>query len=203
MTSLVPPLGTRIHRLRLRQHRTLESVARECGFTKSLLSKIERGKTTPPVATLMKIARALGTEVGDLLSEHTTSSTVFTPAADLAEANLTRTDKGYFFHLFAGRRADKLMQPFLFVARKGEITRGALAHRGEEFIYVLAGEMTFSVDHVDYRMRPGDSLYFDSNQPHDLNPLTPSVTYLAVFADAGEVRRPAAPRKPARAAGRG
>src|SRR5262245_14982382 len=118
MTSLLPALGARIQKLRLRQHRTLDSVAGECGFTKSLLSKIEGGKTTPPVATLMKIARALGTEVGHLLAADNSSETVFTPAAELAESNLTRTDKGYLFHLFAARRSEKLMQPFLFVAHR-------------------------------------------------------------------------------------
>lgn len=183
MSPLSPPLGVRIHKLRLQQHRTLEAVANECGFTKSLLSKIERGKSTPPVATLMKIASALGAEITDLFSQDSSTGTVFTPAAELAEAELTRTEKGYLFHLFAGQRSDKLMQPFLFVARKGEIKAGPLSHRGEEFIYVLSGEMTFRVGTMDYRMHAGDSLYFDSNQKHDLQPVSDTVTYLAVFAE--------------------
>ncbi len=193
MTSLSPALGGRIQKLRLQQHRTLEAVASECGFTKSLLSKIERGKSTPPVATLMKIAAALGAEITDLLSQDNTAGTVFTPAAELAESELTRTEKGYLFHLFAGQRSDKLVQPFIFVAHKGEVKAGPLSHRGEEFIYVLSGEMTFRVGAMDYRMHAGDSLYFDSNQKHDLQPISESVTYLAVFAETHVERKPARP----------
>ena len=200
MSTLTPALGLRIQKMRKRQHRTLEAVAGECGFTKSLLSKIERGKTTPPVATLIKIASALGANVADLLSQDNLVSTAFTPASLLAEARLTRTEKGYLFHLFAGGRSEKLMQPFLFVAKKGQIRSGALSHRGEEFIYVLSGEMTFRVGHMDYRMQAGDSLYFDSEQEHDLRPISVSVTYLAIFSESHEERR-AAPRRAARADG--
>lgn len=199
MSSLPHSLGLRIQKMRLRQHRTLEAVAGECGFTKSLLSKIERGKTTPPVATLMKIASTLGVTVTDLLSANHAASTDFTAAATLADSKLTRTEKGYLFHLFAGSRSEKLMQPFLFVARKGEIRPGPLSHRGEEFIYVLSGEMTFRVGQMDYRLRAGDSLYFDSEQMHDLQPTSDKVTYLAVFADT-HVKQGSSPRRADKAA---
>lgn len=53
-------LGHVIRRIRKQQMRTLDEVASACGFTKSLLSKIEKGHTSPPVATLTKIAKHLG-----------------------------------------------------------------------------------------------------------------------------------------------
>jgi transcriptional regulator with XRE-family HTH domain len=49
------------------QQMTLQDVADICGFMKSLLSKIESGKTVPPVATLVKIARALNTTISTLV----------------------------------------------------------------------------------------------------------------------------------------
>lgn len=184
-------LGRRLQKLRKRQQRTLASVAEECGFTKSLLSKIERNRTMPTIATLMKISHALGVEVSDLLNTESSPSTVHTLARDLQEENFTQTDKGYGFHLFAGRHADKLMQPFLIVAHRGRIKPGGLSHGGEEFIYVLSGEMAFRVAQVDYRLGPGDSLYFDSEQEHDLQPLSEKVVYLAVFADSPPMDPPA------------
>jgi transcriptional regulator with XRE-family HTH domain len=51
-------LGKRIRYFRKVQRRTLSDIAQMCGFTNSLLSKIENGKTTPPVSTLIKIANA-------------------------------------------------------------------------------------------------------------------------------------------------
>jgi transcriptional regulator with XRE-family HTH domain len=194
MESLPALLGYRIKRLRVRQHRTLEAIASESGFTKSLLSKIERGKTTPPIATLLKIANVLGVNIADLLSDDTSAETVFTSAKVLGENSLTRTEKGYRFHLFAGNRPDKLMQPFLFIARKGMIKPALLSHRGEEFIYVLSGEMVYTVGGTRYELRAGDSLYFDSEQKHDLKPVSQVVTYLAVFVDA-PIGRPRRKRK--------
>jgi transcriptional regulator with XRE-family HTH domain len=185
-------VGPRIQKIRLRQNRTLDEIARKCGFTKSLLSKIERERTVPPIATLMKIADSLGVRLSDLLTQNGGDSTVFTPAAALADGQLTVTEKGYLFHLFAAGRAEKLMQPFVFVARKGHIKPGALSHRGEEFIHVLSGRMLFRVGAADYRLGPGDSLYFDSEEEHDLQAITDKVVYLAIFVEPP-------PSRPARA----
>jgi transcriptional regulator with XRE-family HTH domain len=183
MKEISPAIGHRIQKIRLRQHRTLEEVAVQCGFTKSLLSKIEHGKTAPPIATLMKIAAVLGVDITHFLAQTATFETVHTPAAALADSKLTMTEKGYRFHMFAGQRSEKLMQPFLFVARKGEVQPSALSHRGEEFVYVLSGEMSYRVGDLNYRLGPGDSLYFDSEQAHDLAPISVKVVYLGVFSD--------------------
>ena len=176
-------LPSRIRALRLRQQRTLSDIAKRCGFTVSLLSKIESGKTTPPVATLARIATALGVNLGSLIADSRNTSTVFNPAAQRAAGAATRTDKGYGFHLLAADRADKIMQPFVFVAERGKIKPGAMAHRGEEFVYVLEGRMRYAVGGTAHTMGPGDSLYFNSEEEHDLEPLTAKVRYLAVFAD--------------------
>lgn len=178
-----PTIGQRIKRLRLRQKRTLEQIASLAGFSKSLLSKIECGKTTPPIATLTRIASALGVNIGDIVSDQAVTSTAYTPAEKVSV--LTRTEKGYEFGLFAATRAEKQMQPFLFVAKKGKVKKGTLSHPGEEFVYVLEGRMKFRVGNVEYQMGPGDGLYFDAQEEHDLQPISEEVRYLAVFTDLG------------------
>lgn len=175
-------LSSRIRKLRRQQGRTLEEIGTACGFTRSLLCKIEAGKTTPPVATLTKIAAALGVQVSDLLSAETQRTTVHTVAAD-ADKGLVRTKKGYLFHTFAAGRPGKRMQPYLFVAEKGKIKPQALEHRGEEFVYVIEGQMKYRVGAVEYRLTAGDSLYFDAEEPHDLEPLSKKVVYLGVFVE--------------------
>jgi len=183
-------LHSRIRVLRLQQQRTLKDIADSCGFTVSLLSKIESGKSMPPVATLTKIARALGTSVGNLLEEAQESSTVLTPAANLVASSSTRTDKGYAFHLLAAERTGKAMQPFLFIAEKGKVQPGSMSHSGEEFVHVLSGRMRYHVGETTYTLGPGDSLYFDAEERHDLEPITTQVRYLAVFVERGK-KRPA------------
>jgi len=177
------PLSIRLRTLRLRQNRRLEDIASQCGFTKSLLSKIESGKTSPPLATLAKIATALGIKLTELLQADESETTVLTRAQKPGGQPATITDKGYAFQLLAASRADKAMQPFLMTAEKGKIKTGALSHRGEEFVYVLSGRMRYRVGGTTYTMEPGDSLYFNAEEEHDLEPLSDTVRYLAIFND--------------------
>lgn len=176
-------LHSRIRSLRRLQKRTLKDIASRCGFTISLLSKIESGKTNPPVATLTKIASALGVTLADLLEGPHGETTVATHARKLRDRTPSATDKGYAFHLLAAERSGKLMQPFLFVAEKGKVKSGAMSHDGEEFVYVLQGRMLYRVGDVSYTLGPGDSLYFNAEEEHDLEPLTAKVHYMAVFAE--------------------
>ena len=175
-------LGGRIRKLRLQQNRTLQEIADTCGFTSSLLSKIETGKTVPPVSTLVKIADALLVKVSTLLDEAGDHGTIHHEASQERE-HLTTTSKGYGFVAFARERPDKAFQPFLFEAKRDEIKSQALAHKGEEFVYMLEGEMKYRVGSVEYTLKPGDSLYFDSENEHDLTPVSESVRYLAVFSE--------------------
>ena len=176
--------GARIRRLRCQQGRTLQEVADACGFTRSLLSKIETGKTSPPVSTLIKIATALGTRLSALLDDAAASGTIFTPAKATQEAPLERTDKGYVFFPFAAARGDKAMQPILFVAERGKVKPKPLSHAGEEFVYVLEGRLKYRVGNVEYQLGPGDSLYFDAIEEHDLEPLSERAVLLGVFQTA-------------------
>lgn len=182
-------IGTRIRTLRKRQNRTLQEIAEACGFTRSLLCKIEKGGTTPPIATLSKIASALGATTQSLLAEGHEEASVFVPARDSSELKLVSTAKGYRFHAFAAGRPDKTMQPYLFLARKGKLKASALSHAGEEFVFMLEGEMKYRVGAVEYTLKPGDALYFDSSAEHDFSPISAEVKYLAVFTEAAPVRK--------------
>jgi transcriptional regulator with XRE-family HTH domain len=173
-------IGRHIRRLRRRQNRTLREIAEACGFSKSLLSKIENDKVVPPVSTLVKIAGALGTGVSALIEDDSRVSAIFTPR-EQAEAKLIKTEKGYSIFPFATEIRDKKMQPFLFEAKVGDVKEHHLSHQGEEFIFVLQGTMKFQVGSVEYTLRTGDGLYFSSLEEHQVIPLTGSVKYLDIF----------------------
>lgn len=173
----------RIRTLRRQQKRTLREVAGQCGFTESLLSKIESGKTSPPLATLTRIALALGVSLSDLLDEGHAAQAQMTPASDLVKRELTPTAKGYGFQVLAPGRGGKLMQPFLFVAEKDGVKAGPLSHIGEEWVYVLEGRMKYRVGATTYSLGPGDSLYFDAEEEHDFEPVSDVVRFLGVFSE--------------------
>lgn len=175
-------IGARIKYLRMSQKRTLQEIADLCGCTKSLLSKIENGKTTPPISTLTKIADTLGVTVASILDENThIGKTVFVPKIMTEESKGIATTKGYFFIPIVAERVNKEMQPYIFIAEKGGVKSQPLSHQGEEFIYVLEGEMKYRVGNVEYTMSEGDSLYFDALDEHELFPISDKVKYLAVF----------------------
>jgi transcriptional regulator with XRE-family HTH domain len=173
-------IGSRIRRLRMEQRRTQQEIADACGFTKSLLSKIESDKVMPPVATLVKIASSLGAKVSALI-EADDSVGVVPATAKEVDDNIVKTERGYWIYPFATRYVGKRMQPFLFVARKGEVKEHHLAHEGEEFIYVLEGEMTVEVGPTAHRLKAGSSVYFDSMRGHQVIPISDTVKYLNIF----------------------
>jgi len=173
-------IGDRVKILRINQKRTLQEVADASGLSKSMISKIENNLTVPSVATLVKIAKALATDISSLLEEKGWLNAIHTKK-EIAEENLTLTDKGYRIYPFASGFHKKKMQPFLFVARKGEVKAHELSHDGEEFIYVIEGEMTMKVGATVYHLFEGDSLYFNSLQKHGIMPVTEEVVYLDIF----------------------
>jgi transcriptional regulator with XRE-family HTH domain len=185
----MPNIGSRVRTLRLRHGLRLVDVAERCGFTKSLLSKIETGAVRPPIATLTAIAAALGVPVAALIEDQGAGRTVVDRAD---EGNQRRTDKGYRYRLLAGSRVEKAMQPFVFTARRGEVRRSPLRHAGEEFVHVISGELDFRVGSTSHRLSSGDSLYFDADEEHDVEPVSAEATWVAVFHEppkAGKRRR--------------
>jgi transcriptional regulator with XRE-family HTH domain len=173
-------IGDRIKMLRVSQKRTLQEIADASDLSKSMISKIENNKAVPSVAALVKISQVLGTNISNLL-EHDGFLNAIVTSRQKAEENLTITDKGYSIFPFASEYHEKKMQPFLFVARKGEVKPHQLSHEGEEFIYILKGEMKMQVGEVEYHLKEGDSLYFNTLQKHGILPFTDEVVYLDIF----------------------
>jgi transcriptional regulator with XRE-family HTH domain len=119
--SDVSNIGDRIRKLRVTQKRTLQELADNCGLSKSMISKIENNRTMPSVATLVKIALNLGTTISNLMEQDGWAKAIITTRAE-AEERLKTTEKGYAIFPYASEFHEKKMQPFLFVAKKGNVT---------------------------------------------------------------------------------
>ncbi len=173
-------IGDRIKMLRITQGRTIQEVAEASDLSKSMISKIENNKAVPSVAALVKISKALGTSISNLLEQGGWVNAVVT-TQQIALTNLTATDKGYSIFPYASGYHEKKMQPFLFVAKKDEVIHHELSHEGEEFIYVLTGQMRMQVGDVFHVLNAGDSLYFNCALKHGILPLSDEVVYLDIF----------------------
>ncbi|HYQ56327.1 MAG TPA: helix-turn-helix transcriptional regulator, partial [Draconibacterium sp.] len=93
-------IGTRIRHFRKLQKRTIQDIANTCGLSKSMVSKIETNKVVPSVATLVKIAKALGVNVSVLMEENDIKSSVFI-SSEQSNNGITKTNRGYQIFPFA------------------------------------------------------------------------------------------------------
>lgn len=173
-------IGDRIRMLRISQNRTMQEIAEASDLSKSMISKIESNKAVPSVAALVKIAKSFGTNISNLLEQDGWVNAILTTRKKAID-NVTATDKGYSIYPYASEYHEKKMQPFLFVAKKGEVVPHELSHEGEEFIYVIKGQMRMQVGDVFHVLNGGDSLYFNCALKHGIIPLSDEVIYLDIF----------------------
>jgi transcriptional regulator with XRE-family HTH domain len=165
-------LGQKIRTLRERMGLSLQEMAERSNFSKPLLAQIENDVVAPPVATLMRIAKALNVNIGYFFQEEESGNRAVIVRKNERKQVFRRIHEdpskiGYYYEALAYPKADKRMEPFhvKFEAIKKE-DLVFLTHKGEEFVFVLEGQLEFSYEDQVYLLDPGDSLYFDSSIPH-------------------------------------
>ncbi|HEY2353010.1 MAG TPA: cupin domain-containing protein [Candidatus Acidoferrum sp.] len=153
--------GQRFRTLRARRGLSLAQVARATGVSVGFLSALERGQMRSSIATLRRIARFYRTNILSLFEAAEENPRLVRPA----QRKILETTPGVRMELLAwGHTA---MEPHLFRVRPGGGSGASYAHEGEEFLHLLRGEFEIwlrSGEH--YRLKPGDSLYFESSTPH-------------------------------------
>ena len=145
---------------------SLTELACQASLTKGALSKIERGKGSPAIATVLRIAGVLKCTLSELFAEAEASLPyVFTRCGEGQIITRDGTRFGYSYEALALAMNHKAAEPFLLTIRPGD-PQGDFHHGGQEFIYMLSGRMEMSIGEQRLRMRRGDALYFDSSRPH-------------------------------------
>lgn len=174
-------IGRKIRRTRMNLTMTQQQLAEQCGLTKSMISKVENGVVVPALATLTKIAQALGVKASQLIETDNQQPSMWTVNPFENPAQFVTTSLGYRIYSPAAGDNDHLMQPILITATEDEVKPHLVSHPGEEYIFVFEGEMTFVVDETIYLMRRGDSLFFDAMQKHGIRAVKGSVQYVDIF----------------------
>jgi transcriptional regulator with XRE-family HTH domain len=153
--------GQRFRRLRTRRGLSLAQVARATGVSVGFLSALERGQMRSSVATLRRIARFYRTNILSFFEAAEENPRLVRPA----QRKILETTPGVRMELLAwGHTA---MEPHLFRVRPGGGSGESYAHDGEEFLHVLRGDFEIWLNSGEhYRLKPGDSLYFESSTPH-------------------------------------
>jgi len=164
-------IGKKARDLRKRAGLVLEDLSRRTGLSKPLLSQIEREVISPPIATLLKISRALDVSIGFFFQDGDPEEQVVVVRRDESKVidsrHFGREESGYYYEALAYKKSKKYMEPFLVEFKKKRADQlSYFSHEGEEFIYLLEGTLEFRTENQQYILHPGDSLYFESSIPH-------------------------------------
>jgi transcriptional regulator with XRE-family HTH domain len=165
-----PRLGERLQTLRRRRGWTLRDVGERSGLAISTLSKVERNQMSLTYERLLQLAEGLGVGIAELFAPDAPEPTV------TARRAISRPGEGvlqetpnYDYRYLCTEIAHKRMVPILARVRARTIVEfGPLVrHAGEEFIYVLEGEVHVHTEHYDVvRLEAGGSIYLDSTMGH-------------------------------------
>lgn len=168
-------VGNRIKGFRESKGLSVEEVAERSGLSALQIMSIENDDYLPSLGPLIKVARALDVRLGTFLddsdelgpvvcrAEEQTTSISF--SNDTADAR-----KNMEYHPLARQKAGRHMEPFVIDIRPYEERDFHLsAHEGEEFIYVLEGEVEISYGRETYTLRQGDSIFYDCIVKHHVH----------------------------------
>ncbi|MFD1347857.1 helix-turn-helix domain-containing protein [Oceanobacillus caeni] len=160
-------LGHKIKELRLRQKKTQQQIADECGISKSMLSKIENGQTASAVATLSKISEALHVSLSWLLDDKIEDSLVLQKRSQ-RKSKIGDVHMGYSYELLANRSQFSSIEPTIVhvTPKHRNLRTETYTHLQDEFIYILEGSIYLFYDGENYYMEKGDSAYFKGEKPH-------------------------------------
>ena len=160
---IIPDVGSRIRNIRQSQGLSLRSLAEQSGLSANAISLIERGENSPTVSSLHRLASALDVPITDFFQDERIQQAIYVKQ----EQGLRfENDKVTIESLGIGLPYQQL-EPFRMSLAPGANTfDDPITHPGEEFIHCLEGEIEYKVGTRIFHLSTGDSLLFDSLQPH-------------------------------------
>jgi len=158
--SAVGAIGARLRQLRMRRGLSLAQVAKSAEISVGFLSAIERSQMSASIGTLRRLARFYKTNILDFFDPAETNRRLVRPK----ERKVLEAGPGVRMELLAW--GNKVMEPHLFRIAPKAGSGESYTHEGEEFLMVLRGELHLALDSQEFRLKSGDSFYFESATPH-------------------------------------
>lgn len=168
-------IGAKVKLVRENRKLSIEEVSERSNLSVEQIESIENGSLVPNLTPLIKIARVLGVRLGTFMDDDENLGPAVTRAQDKKE--VTRfSDRGNAvnsdldFYTLAQNKAGRHMDPFvidIFPSSEEEVKLST--HEGEEFIYVLEGEVEIRYGKDTYVLCKGDSIYYESIVAHHVH----------------------------------
>ena len=153
-------VGSQLRQLRANRGLSLAQVAKSVNISVGFLSSLERSHMSASVGTLRKLARFYKTNILDFFDLTESKSPLVSPA----NRKVLEAGPGVRMELLAW--GNTVMEPHLFRIAPRAGSGESYSHDGEEFLYVLRGELIISVEDQEYKLKTGDSFYFESTTRH-------------------------------------
>lgn len=180
-------IGVKIRNIMELRQLSVEELANNSAVNSELVEKILDGEIIPSLTPLTRMARALGVRLGTFLDDDPKDDPIIIRKGKSeeivyfsGEENKTEDTSLQFYSLGAGK-SDRHMEPFVIDMQRDEEEHDLSSHEGEEFIYILEGEVELIYGQNTYLLYPGDSLYYDSIIPHHTHAHTENAKILAVL----------------------
>lgn len=177
VTSMVDNIkfAEKIKEIRNSQNMSIEELAEKSNVNLEVLKDMENGKIVPSLTPLTKLAKALGVRLGTFLDDAPQNGPIivkngksknviyFSGREDITNS----TDLE--FHALGAGKIDRHIEPFIIDVYSKEEDYQLSSHEGEEFIYVLEGEIEIEYGKNKHVISKGDSILYDSIVPHHLH----------------------------------
>lgn len=167
-TRLEAAIGREVRAFRHQLGMTVTQLAQGANMSAGMLSKIENGQTSPSLATLTELSRALQVPVTAFFRRFEEErSATFVKAGQGLPIERRGTRAGHQYQLL-GHSFSRLLavEPYLITLSKDSDVFPIFQHEGVEFLFMLEGEVGYRHGDKTYLLQPGDSLYFDADVPH-------------------------------------
>jgi transcriptional regulator with XRE-family HTH domain len=169
-------VGEKIRQLRESKKISIEELAKKSQISIELVERLESGALIPSLSPLIKIAKVLDVRLGTFLDDAPQtgpiviksgkSDNVMRFSGESADLNDSKLE----FYSLASGKTDRHMEPFLIdVHPPSKEDYKLSSHEGEEFIFVMKGEIIVLYGKETYLVSEGDSIYYDSVVPHELH----------------------------------
>lgn len=170
-------VGFKIKSLRESKGLSVEEIAERSGLSVDQINNIENGQNLPSLGPLIKIARALGVRLGTFMDDNDALGPVVTRAEEREQNrsisfsnDAVDARKHMEYHPLAQQKAGRHMEPFIIDINPEDVPNFQLsAHEGEEFIYVMDGEVEIVYGKDTYLLKEGDSIFYDSIVKHHVH----------------------------------
>ena len=162
-------LGERLRQLRRERGMTLEDAGRLTALAASTLSKIENDQMSPTFDVVQKLAAGFDIDITELFASNSGQDAVGRRSVTPNGTGRVMETEVYRHRLIAAELKNKKILPVVTTikARKLEDFKKWSQHSGEEFLYVLEGEICFQTEHYEPAiLGPGDSIYINSSMEH-------------------------------------